>query len=236
MVKDRVCIGSSENNLCLDDFLFLSAFEMSENPFKEVEFDGIIGLGFPQLSMSPDANFLDSLVKSNKISQKLFAFYFRKNMDLVENPNLGELNSEEYIEKNDFKSKFSELMIGGIDFTKIGSKINFVNVISKKYWEVKLDNIYYGSYKLPFCQENYCTAIIDTGTSTIGGPKILYNSFERLAKIDQDCKNLNKLKNISFEINGNLYELEPKDYSIKIKATEDNKFSFSVPDDNADEQ
>lgn len=234
MGKDLVCLGSIENSLCINDFLFLSAFEMSENPFKEVDFDGIIGLGFSDLSMSPEANFLDSLLKSNKISNKIFAFYFRKNMDLVPHENIKNLNSENLINEKNYKNKFSELTIGGIDFNRIDSKIHFVNVISKKYWEVKLDNVYYGNYKLPFCEDKKCTAIVDTGTSTIGGSKAFYDTIEKITDLDKSCKNLKSLKSIIFEIDGAFYELNPIDYTIKIRSTKDNKFEYLLADENND--
>jgi len=233
MYKDQVCIGSFESNLCVSDFLFLSAFEMSDNPFSEVDFDGIIGLGFNDLSMSSESNFLDALLKSNKISNKIFAFYFRRNMDLVEHENLKNLNSETYIQNNNIRNKFSELTIGGIDFLRVNSKINFVNVISKKYWEIKLDNIYYGNIKLPFCEKEECTAIVDTGTSTIGASKVFYETINKIAPLEKSCKNINELKNISFEIDGNLYELDSRDYTIKIKSV-DNNFEYLVPDESND--
>ncbi len=208
---------------------------MSENPFKDVDFDGIIGLGFSDLSFSPEANFLDSLLKLNKISNKIFAFYFRKNMDLLPHENFKNLNSEKAIndKKNShLKNKLSELTIGGIDFNRISSKIHFVNVISKKYWEVKLDNIYYGNFKLPFCNEKIkCTAIVDTGTSTIGGSKLFYDTIEGFAALERSCKNLKSLKAITFEIDGAFYELDPVDYSVKIKSVENNKFEYLVPDE-----
>jgi hypothetical protein len=207
---------------------------MSENPFKEVDFDGIIGLGFSDLSISPEANFLDSLLISNKISNKIFAFYFRKNMDLVPHENIKNLNSENLINEKNLKNKLSELTIGGIDFNRINSKIHFVNVISKKYWEVKLDNIYYGNYKLPFCENEKCTAIVDTGTSTIGGSKALYETIEKITALEKSCKNLKTLKNITFEIDGAFYELDPFDYTIKIRSVAENKFEYLLPDENND--
>ncbi len=208
---------------------------MSENPFKEVDFDGIIGLGFSELSMSKEANFLDSLLALNKISNKIFAFYFRKNMDLVAHEEIKNLNSEKFLnQKNnlEIKNKLSELTIGGIDFNRLNSKIHFVNVISKKYWEVKLDNIYYGSSKLPFCDGKVkCTAIVDTGTSTIGGSNVFYQAIGEIAQLEKSCKNLKALQSITFEIDGNFYELDPVDYSVKIKSLENNKFEYLVPDE-----
>jgi len=236
-MRDQVCLGTTENNLCISDFLFLTAYEMSENPFKDVEFDGIIGLGFPDLSMSCESNFLDALLKSNKISNKIFSFYFRNNMHVFDDNQIDDLGSEESIKGKNIDSKLSELSIGGIDFHRINSKVNFTNVISRKYWEIKLDNIYYGNFKFPFCESKNCSAIVDTGTSSIGGSKLFHETIKNIVRLEKDCKNINVLKTITFEIDGIFYELNPKEYSIKIKEKENKKgFDYIIPDGNIDEK
>lgn len=238
MVRDKVCLGSKEQKLCVDDFLFLSAFEMSEYPFKDVHFDGIIGLGFPELSMSPDSNFMDYLIKSKKISNKVFSFYFTQNNEAINNKS-SDLSSIQDVERILSKKESlnpnqqSELIIGGIDASKIDSKINFYNVISKRYWEIKLDNVYYGDYKLPFCDKIKCTAILDTGTNTIGGSDIFFENIKQLTSLNNSCKNLYDLKPISFDINGVLYSLDPIDYSIKVKLN-NHKINYLIPDNKND--
>lgn len=231
MVKDKVCIGSTENNLCVNDFLFLSAYDMSEDPFKTVDFDGIIGLGFSDLSFSPESNFLDFLLSTNKISNKIFAFYFRKTYDIVDH-NLN-LSSNEILKEKNYANKFSEITIGGVDFTKIKSDIKFYDVISKRYWEIKIDNIYYGNYKLSVCENILCTAIVDTGTSTMGSSSKFYRLINELIDLKKDCSNLNELKPLVFEIGNHFYELDSRDYTMKMRRVKDD-YEYLVPDEKND--
>merc|ERR1719297_704617 len=55
--KDNLCIGDS---LCFDAN-FIAADKMSTEPFQEIPFDGIMGLGFEDLSMGKGFNMLTTL-------------------------------------------------------------------------------------------------------------------------------------------------------------------------------
>jgi hypothetical protein len=237
MMRDQVCMGSQEDSLCINNFLFLSAFDLSEDPFKDVDFDGIIGLGFSDLSMSPESNFLANLMDTKKISNKIFAFYFRKTYHPLKHDKKLLNNSEsKYKYTKEYRNKLSELVIGGIDFERIKGEIYFVEIISKRYWEVSLDNIYYGRTKLPFCNNKKCTAIIDTGTSTLGFSDNFYRVFKKLSNLKKDCSNLKTLRPLIFEIGGVFYELDPKDYVIKLKIIAPDQIDYMIPDDEVDER
>jgi len=120
---------------------------MSANPFSHVKFDGIVGLSFSHLSVSRSANYIDSLYKQKKISEKVFSFYFNKNDTLK-----------------------SQLTLGGVDKARFSGDLVFSKVISQNYWEIKIDAIYYGNKKLNLCETVICSAILDTGTSMIAAP------------------------------------------------------------------
>lgn len=274
MYRDEVCIGS-QNKICLENFLFLSAYHLSEDPFKDVDFDGIIGLGFSELSMSPESNFLENLLYKKKITNKIFSFFFRKkffpvqknknymnkndkknNRNINENKNTQLSPISTYPDKNIIKSNdndnnnnsnnfyydksmqknLSELVIGGIDFSRIKGDIFFSDIISKKYWEINLDNIYYGRTKLPFCHNKKCTAIVDTGTSTLGVSDNFLRLFKKLANLEKNCSNLNNLRPLIFEINGIFFELDPKDYVLKFRLNGLNDFEYMIPDDKVEEK
>jgi hypothetical protein len=237
LYRDKVCLGYEKNNICVDNFLFLSAFDLSENPFKDVDFDGIIGLGFSDLSISPDSNFLTSLLKSRKISNKIFAFYFKKNFFPFESEKkLHKKTKIPYKYDKKIKENLSELVIGGIDFNRIQGEIYFFEVISRKYWEVKIDNIFYGNIKLPFCENVECTAIIDTGTSTLGVSDNFLSIFDTLTNLNRDCSNLKTLKSLIFQIGGIYFELDPKDYVLKLKTDGINKIVFEQANDKVEEK
>ena len=129
-----------------------------------------------------------------------------------------------------FQENLSELVIGGIDFKRIKGEIYFMDIISKKYWEVKLDNIYYGRTKLPFCSKVKCTAIIDTGTSTIGVSDNFLRVFKKLTNLDKNCSNVKTLRPLIFEIGGVFFELDFKDYVLKLKIDQMNNVDYMMPD------
>lgn len=147
VVSDTLCV----QNLCSENSIILEAIYETDNPFSRVKFDGIVGLSFTHLSITPESNYIDMLLKQNKIEKNLFSFYFNKN-----------------------DTSQSEIAFGGINRDKIiGNEedIQYFKVISKDYWEIKIDNIYYGNAKFNLCEKFHCTAIVDTGTSMIAGPR-----------------------------------------------------------------
>lgn len=158
IVRDTLCV----QELCSENNIILEAIYETDNPFSSVKFDGIVGLSFTHLSVTPESNFIDMLLKQKKIERNLFSFYFNKN-----------------------DTSKSEIAFGGINKDKILGNVNdiqYFKVISKDYWEIKIDNIYYGNAKFNICEKFSCTAIVDTGTSMIAGPrgmiilnKILFN-------------------------------------------------------------
>jgi cathepsin D len=190
MTEDKVCM----QGLCVNDMLLLEAYYESEQPFNNVQFDGIIGLSFTHLSVNPQANFLDMLLAQNKIKKKMFSFYFNKN-----------------------EKDYSELHVGGIRYARIASHVSYFNVISNNYWEINLKAIYYGNTKLDICSLIKCSAIVDTGTSMIAAPSIVVNQLNAMASLNQDCSNLSKLENLKFELdNGVVYALDPEYYVMKF--------------------
>jgi hypothetical protein len=193
MTQDKVCIGR-DGSICSDNLLMLEAYFESQVPFSEVKFDGIIGLSFSHLSVNSQSNFIDVLVKEKKITQKVFSFYFNKNDD-----------------------KQSQISIGGIEMKKFTGDIYFSEVISRNYWEIKIDAIYYGNIKLDFCNMIICSAVVDTGTSMLAGPQSLMQTLEYYSYVKSDCSNFDILQNIKFEINGKLFNLDPEFYVMKIK-------------------
>ncbi len=199
MTDDSVCLGK----LCVNKMLILEAYYESEQPFGCVLFDGIIGLSFTHLSVNPRANFLDMLLKENKIRKKVFSFYF--NID---------------------EEKESELHIGGLKDTKYIGDIHYFPVISRSYWEINLKDIYYGDIRLDVCKGRKCSAIVDTGTSLLAAPENLLSTISSHIAINYDCSGVDLLKNIRFELDdGKILSLEP-DYYVLVAKSDDELISY----------
>merc|ERR1740123_1365595 len=76
-VKDKLCIGDS---LCLDAD-FIAADMMSTEPFQGIPFDGIMGLGFKDLSMGNGFNIVDDLNTNGSMPNGQFSFYLTDDGD-----------------------------------------------------------------------------------------------------------------------------------------------------------
>merc|ERR1740138_1761984 len=69
--RDAVCLGF----MCAD-MNFISATNESDEPFKDVPFDGILGLALPRLSEEQGFSLVDALVKGGLLRRGLFSVFF----------------------------------------------------------------------------------------------------------------------------------------------------------------
>ena len=193
---ENICLGNKV--LCANQIILLEAYELSSIPFSQVSFDGIIGLSFTYLSINKQANFIEMLFEQKKINKRLFSFYFNIN-----------------------DNKNSSLNIGGIDNNNFIGKITWCDVISENYWEIKIDSIKYDNEIIIDCENNnnFCSGIIDTGTSMIAAPSDIYNKLDKKLQVDFNCNNINLLKNLIIKISGVEFILEPNFYILKIPDT-----------------
>mmetsp|Transcript_27002 Transcript_27002/g.26066 ORF Transcript_27002/g.26066 Transcript_27002/m.26066 type:complete len:97 (+) Transcript_27002:339-629(+) len=58
--QDTLCFGSDQR-VCLENFSFIEAIVMSNDPFEDLLFDGILGLARSKLSLTKQFNFLERL-------------------------------------------------------------------------------------------------------------------------------------------------------------------------------
>jgi cathepsin D len=101
--------------------------------------------------------------------------------------------------------------------------MNYVPVTRKGYWQFKMDSAKIKSTTL--CNGG-CQAISDTGTSLIAGPTEDIDKLQKLiggrlvgpGEYQVDCNSIDSLPPISFNIGGQTYTLEGKDYILKIDA------------------
>merc|ERR1719343_1689479 len=137
----------------------ITALHMSSDPFNSFSFDGILGLGLPALALDPEFHFFGQLAKDMQI-RPIFSFYLSGSDDVRSEITFGGHNSKR--------------MVGGPEAVK------FVPVESPQdgHWRVQIHGVRVGNTSLPFCENSACSAIVDTGTSTIGVPS---DAFDDLA-------------------------------------------------------
>ncbi|KAK4328112.1 hypothetical protein Pmani_001434 [Petrolisthes manimaculis] len=142
--SDHVLVSSS---LAMDQ-TFAEATEEPGLAFVAGRFDGILGMGFTEISVMGIPTVFDTMLAQGAVDQPVFSFYL--NHDL--NGTLG-----------------GELVLGGSDPNHYEGEFHYVPVSKVGYWQMTTDAIKVGGVTKPFC--NPCETIVDTGTSLLAGPK-----------------------------------------------------------------
>lgn len=193
-IEDKFCVGGS---IC-SQVRFIAASEESPEPFEETPFDGIMGMGFNDLSMGKGFNIVDDLNDSGQMPQGQFSVF------LVDE---GE----------------SEIVFGGYRSEVIASDIVWATVSHQSYWQVKIEDITFDNKPTGLCGES-CQVAVDTGTSMLAGPSDLVDKLNDKLSAKEDCSNFASLPQLGFQIGDKVLNLDPEDYMDKSEGD----CSFSV--------
>ncbi|XP_062918074.1 cathepsin D [Mobula hypostoma] len=170
--------------------------------FVAAKFDGILGMAYPRISVKAVVPLFDNIMKQKLVKRNIFSFYLNRNPDTQPG---------------------GELLLGGTDPKYYTGDFHFLNVTRQAYWEIQMDEIAIGNV-LTLCKGG-CSAIVDTGTSLLIGPKF---EIERLQKaigavpITQgeykvDCNKVPSLPPIKFILGGKAFILTGEQYILKEK-------------------
>ncbi|NXA13070.1 PEPE protein, partial [Sapayoa aenigma] len=107
--------------------------------FVHVQFDGILGLGFPNLAADGIPPVFDNLVNESLVKENLFSVYLSR------------------------EPTGSVVIFGGIDESYFTGPISWIPVSYQGYWQISMDSILVNSQEVA-CTGG-CQAIVDTGTS-----------------------------------------------------------------------
>eukprot|EP00933_Yihiella_yeosuensis_P027704 TRINITY_DN2159_c0_g1_i3.p1 TRINITY_DN2159_c0_g1~~TRINITY_DN2159_c0_g1_i3.p1 ORF type:complete len:779 (+),score=194.10 TRINITY_DN2159_c0_g1_i3:88-2424(+) len=184
--KDKFCVADS---LC-SDIRFIASTEQSESPFSSTPFDGILGLGFKDLSMGQGFNILDDLYEKNALPQGTFSVFLTEDGS-------------------------SELTFGGFKQERLASDVVWSKVTHESYWQVAVDDIYINNQESSLCGAAGCQVAVDTGTSMLAGPSDLVQALDQKIGAREDCSNYDSLPNIGFMVSGKVLNLAPEDYMDK---------------------
>jgi hypothetical protein len=186
-----------EDQFCLGDACttarFVGATRETDQPFMSTEFDGILGLGFSDLSMGPSFNIVEDLKNSGALPKNQFSLYLSDE---------GE----------------SEISFGGYKQEQILSQVLWAPVNKQSYWQVAIDDVTFDNAPTGLCGAEGCQVAVDTGTSLLAGPTEIMEALDEKLDVKSDCSNFDQLPMLGFSINGQVLNLRPADY---VDRTED---------------
>jgi len=112
--------------------------------FVAAHFDGILGFGFPEISVNHMPPFFQAALAAGVIKEAKFAFYLEKS-----------------------GSTGGELSLGGVDSTKYTGDFTYTPITIKGYWQFDVSEVKVGDASFAATTK----AIADTGTSLLAIPK-----------------------------------------------------------------
>ncbi|EFN61281.1 Lysosomal aspartic protease [Camponotus floridanus] len=163
--------------------------------FLAAQFDGILGLGYPEISVDGVTPVFLNIVNQGLVSEPVFSVYLNPNSSAEEG---------------------GELILGGSDPKYYEGNFTYVNVSKKGYWQYPLQSITVGGKLVA----EDIQAIADTGTSLIVGPSEIIDPINKDIHADSDgsvdCDKIDKLPVIDFNINGVSYNLTYHEYILQV--------------------
>ncbi|CAJ1362500.1 unnamed protein product [Effrenium voratum] len=160
-VEEVICFRESQGEKagCATARL-VTAHQMTEEPFKNFGFDGVMGLGLASLAVDPRFSVFEQMARMNGPRFTPQFGYFISEDDAVP----------------------SEICFGGHDVRHMNSALQWAPVHDphKGFWQVKIIRVSVDGVELPHCSDGSCVAIADTGTSLLGAPRQIAQQLHRL--------------------------------------------------------
>ncbi|KAG6529872.1 hypothetical protein ZIOFF_012087 [Zingiber officinale] len=164
--QDHVAVGDLVGN----DQVFVEATKEPSITFLLGKFDGILGLGFQEISVGNVTPVWYNMIEQGLVKEPAFSFWFNR-------------NSEE--------GEGGEIVFGGVDPNHYKGEHTFVPVTQKGYWQFDMGDVLIDGQSTGFCAGG-CAAIADSGSSLLAGPTtIIVEINQRIGAagiVNQACK------------------------------------------------
>ncbi|KAK9397434.1 cathepsin D-like [Crotalus adamanteus] len=208
-------------NVTVKNQTFAEATDLPGLVFVAAKFDGIMGLGYPSISVNNITPPFDNMMKAKLLKNNVFSFHLCNTNETSPQENGG------------------EVIFGGINHNAYVGKLHYIPVSRKAYWQIKMDkitieeqtkekacwpwNLLEKNNSSTICKDG-CQGIVDTGTSLITGPstdiKILNEAIGAQRAFGGqyiiDCQKLSEMPSVTFHLDGRPYILTPKEYTLQM--------------------
>ncbi|KAG9459979.1 hypothetical protein H6P81_004487 [Aristolochia fimbriata] len=166
--QDSVLVG----DLVVKDQVFIEATREASLTFLIAKFDGILGLGFQEISVGEVTPLWYNMLEQGLINEPVFSFWLNRNFS---DPDGG------------------EIVFGGVNPEHFKGEHTYVPVTQKGYWQFEMGDFLIGNQTTGFC-DGGCAAIADSGTSLLAGPTTIVTqlNYEIGAEgvISMECKEI----------------------------------------------
>ncbi|KAL6964575.1 AP4A phosphorylase [Sarracenia purpurea var. burkii] len=142
--QDNVEVG----DLVVKDQVFMEATKEGSLTFAVGKFDGILGLGFQEISVGDVVPVWYNMVEQGLVKEEVFSFWLNRDADAKDG---------------------GEIVFGGVDPKHFKGDHTYVPITQKGYWQFAMEDFLIGNHSIGFCKGG-CAAIVDSGTSLLAGP------------------------------------------------------------------
>ncbi|XP_043691794.1 aspartic proteinase-like [Telopea speciosissima] len=165
----------SQDNVQVGDLVvkkqeFIEATREPSVTFLVAKFDGILGLGFKEISVGGAVPVWYNMVDQGLVKEPVFSFWINRNTQEEEG---------------------GEIVFGGVDPNHYKGEHTYVPVTQKGYWQFDMGDVLVDGKSTGFCAGG-CAAIADSGTSLLAGPTTIIAQINRAigasGVVSQQCK------------------------------------------------
>ena len=184
--------------------VFTEATDDPDDIFSSADFDGLLGLAYQSISVQGVKPVLYNMYDQGLITQRVFSMFVEQDDPSAEGSGGG------------------RLVWGGSDPAYFLPPMHYINIILEGHFQVTMDQIRIGLLGKA-CSEG-CFAIIDTGTSLIGGPAGDVNYLNNLIGATEskygeyvlDCDIVPSLPDVTMVFGGQEFSVPSEEYILKL--------------------
>ncbi|XP_041023257.1 aspartic proteinase-like [Juglans microcarpa x Juglans regia] len=163
---DEVKVGDR----VVKDQEFIEATREPSITFLVAKFDGILGLGFQEISVGNSVPLWYNMVEQGLVQEQVFSFWLNRKAEEEEG---------------------GEIVFGGVDPNHYKGKHTYVPVTRKGYWQFDMGDVLIDDKPTGYCAGG-CSAIADSGTSLLAGPTTVITMINQAigasGVVSQQCK------------------------------------------------
>ncbi|KAL9320816.1 hypothetical protein ACSQ67_012655 [Phaseolus vulgaris] len=166
--NDNVRVG----DVVISNQAFIEATREPGVTFVAAKFDGILGLGFQEISVGNAVPVWYNMVEQGLVKDPVFSFWLNRKPE----------------EENG-----GEIVFGGADSAHYRGKHTYVPVTRKGYWQFDMGEVLIAGKPTGFCASG-CSAIADSGTSLLAGPTTIVTEINQAigasGVVSKECKSV----------------------------------------------